>query len=293
MSRRTTIVLVCCLIGCLVSSFFVLGRIQAAFPSSSMEDILFVSSPEFVKRASLGYSGLLADIYWMRVVQYFGSKHLKDSMQYRALAPLLDIATTLDPHLVIAYEWGATFLDQPPPSGAGDDNAAIALIRKGIQNNPDNWRLYMTLGFIQYESLHDYFAAAKTFEEGSKLPHTNPSMKVMAAKMLTDAGSFETARYMWESIYQEATDKDIKRNAGVHLACLVVDEEIPKLQAIVEAFRTRFGRYPNSWLELISTGTLRVTPRDPLGQPYVLERDGRVVVIDPKELPFIHQGKPS
>src|SRR6266481_5569476 len=104
----------------MTASFILVGRIAALYPSSPMEDVLFISSPEFVKRASLGYSGLLADIYWMRVVQYFGRQHKRDSMEYKALAPLLDITTTLDPNLVVAYEWGSTFLDQPPPSGAGD-----------------------------------------------------------------------------------------------------------------------------------------------------------------------------
>jgi hypothetical protein len=229
----------------------------------------------------------------MRVVQYFGGKHMRASMQYKALAPLLDMATTLDPQLTVAYEWGSTFLEQPPPSGAGDDNAAVALVRKGIQNNPDNWHLYMTLGFIHYFGQHDYTAAAKAFEDGSKIPGANPVLKVLAAKMLSDAGSIQTARYMWQSIYEQSTDKDVKRNAELHLACLLVDEEVPKLQSLVDQFRQRFGRNPASWRELAYSGTIPGVPLDPTGQPYVLREDGRVVVIDVKKLPFIHQGKPS
>ncbi|HWC18162.1 MAG TPA: hypothetical protein VG498_14165 [Terriglobales bacterium] len=293
MSRASIIAISALLVSCLTASFFVQKRIEKVFPSNSMEDVLFISSPEFVKRASLGYSGLLADIYWMRAVQYFGRKHQQDSMQYKALAPLLDITTTLDPNLTIAYEWGSTFLDQPPPGGAGDDAAAVALVRKGIQNNPHNWHLYLTLGFIQYLGQHDYLAAAKTFEEGSRAANSNFLLKTMAAKMLTDAGSIETARYMWQSIYDEYTDKDLKRNAELHLACLVVDEEVPKLESIVSEFRRRFGRNPSSWRELIYAGALRGVPLDPTGQPYILQPDGHVVVSDLKKLPFIHQGKPS
>src|SRR5690349_14342458 len=165
-----------------------------------MEDVLFIGSPEFAKRASLGYSGLLADIYWMRVVQYLGGKHHEDAAEMKALAPLLDIATTLDPNLIIAYEWGSTFLDQPPPVGAGDETAAIALAKKGIKNNPDNWRLYFTLAFIQYLGQHDYLAAAQTLDQASRLPHAPPVLRIVAARMMTEAGSIETARYMWQSI---------------------------------------------------------------------------------------------
>lgn len=251
-----------------------------------MEDVLFISSPEFVKRASLGYSGLLADIYWMRVVQYFGHKHLANSMEYKALAPLLDITTTLDPHLVVAYEWGSTFLDQPPPSGAGDDDAAIALIRKGIRNNPDDWHLYFTLGFIQYLGKHDYLAAAQTFAEGSRVPHAHPWLKIMAAKMLSDAGSDETARYLWQNIYDESTDTSLKQNAAVHLACLTVDQEIPQLEGLTAEYRHRFGHNPQTWRELALAGALRAIPLDPSGEPYVLRADGTVTVADKKKFPF-------
>ena len=293
MSRRSTILTAGILLACMTGSILVLSRIQAVFPSTPMEDVLLISSPEFLRKASLGYSGLLADIYWMRVVQYFGRKHLRDSMQYKALAPLLDMTTTLDPNLVVAYEWGSTFLQQPPPSGAGDDDAAVALIRKGIRNNPDHWRLYFTLGFIQYLGQHDYLGAAKTFEEGSKVPNAHPWMRIMAAKMLSDAGNIETARYMWQNIYNESTDKNLKQNAELHLASLVVDEEIPQLESLISEFRMRAGRNPSSWRELIASGLLRSIPRDPTGASYVLRDDGHVVVGDWKKLPFIQKGKPE
>lgn len=293
MSRASTALTVSVLVICLTASFFLLQRIQAVYPSSSMEDVLFISSPQFVKRASLGYSGLLADIYWMGVVQYFGRKHALDSTEYKALAPLLDITTTLDPNLVVAYEWGSTFLDQPPPGGAGDDQAAVALIRKGIQNNPNDWHLYFTLGFIQYFDQHDNLAAAKTFEAGSKVPYAHPWLKIMAAKTLSDAGSIETARYMWQNIYNESTDKNLKQNAELHLACLAVDQAVPQIESIVAEYGRRFGQAPASWRDLIAAGALRSVPRDPTGEPYVLRSDGQVVVADWKKLPFIHAGRPD
>ena len=280
------------LLSCLLASIFVLHRIHAFYPSSSMEDVLFISSPEFVKRASLGYSGLLADIYWMRVVQYFGSKHQRDSTQYKALAPLLDITTTLDPNLVIAYEWGSTFLQQPPPSGAGDDDAAIELIKKGIRYNPGDWHLYFTLGFIEYLGKHDYLAAAKAFEDGSRVPNAHPWLKLMAVKMLTDAGSLDTARYMWQNIYNESADKNLKLNAELHLASLVADEEILQLESRVEEFHRRFGRNPSSWREMIGAEMIASIPRDPVGEPYILRNDGKVSIADPKKLPFVQAGNP-
>jgi hypothetical protein len=118
-------------------------------------------------------------------------------------------------------------------------------------------------------------------------------MKVLAAKMLTDAGSLSTARYMWQSIYEESSDKTLKQNAELHLACILVDEEVPQLDRIVAEFRRRSGRNPTSWRELIAAHALSSVPRDPTGRPYVLTSDGRVVVADIHKLPFINAGKPT
>jgi hypothetical protein len=111
--------------------------------------------------------------------------------------------------------------------------------------------------------------------------------------MLTDAGSLSTARYMWQSIYQESSDKSLKQNAELHLACLLVDQEVPELEKLVEGFSRRFGRKPASWRDLIATGALRSVPLDPTGRPYVLTADGHVVVADANKLPFINAGKPA
>ena len=135
--------------------------------------------------------------------------------------------------------------------------------------------------------------AAKTFEDGSKVPKAHSWMKAMAAKMLSDAGNIETARYMWQNIFDESNDKNLKENAAIHLQSLIVDQQVPQLEAIVAEFRRRYGRNPKSWWEMIDAGAFRTVPRDPTGEPYVLRPDGKVVVADPKKLPFIHAGKPN
>ena len=48
-------------------------------------DVLFLPSGKFLRQLSLGYEGLLADIYWTRVVQYFGRKRLAHSTEFKLL----------------------------------------------------------------------------------------------------------------------------------------------------------------------------------------------------------------
>jgi len=262
-------------------------------PSDTLHDALFVSSPGAVKKLSLGYSGLLANIYWTRVVQYFGSKHKAGTEEYKALAPLLDITVTLDPHLLVAYQFGSIFLAQQPPDGAGDVEAALALIKRGIRSNPEYWRLYYSLGYLEYDQKHDFKAAAEAFDEGSKKPGAHEWMKTMAARMHAEAGDTATARYLWSRIYEETEDQNVRQNAFMRLGSLKIDEDVPQLEKLVSQYHQRTGRWPNSWHELISAGLLKSPPVDPGGEVYLLKPEGRVEVANPKLFRFAHHGVPG
>lgn len=292
MTSRSTAVFAAILLLSFAGAGETLRMVRAAQPKAALEDALYVTSPEAVKRMSLGYIGLMADIYWTRVVQYFGGRHHEYSMEYRSLKPLLDITTSLDPHLIVAYEFGSTFLAQRPPEGAGDPDAAIELIKRGIRENPGYWRFYYQEGFIYYLEKHDYANAAKAFETGAAVPGAHFWMKVMAAMMESHAGEIQTARYLWSRIYEESTDKQVKENAIHRLAALDVDETVPKLEHAVALYHDRTGEWPTSWVQLNQAGIIRGIPRDPIGNPYLLTEGGRVQVADYKKLPFITEGLP-
>src|SRR3954468_22223116 len=140
--NKVSIVLAGLMFASLAGSVLLIRKIDRMREGAALEDVLYIPSPKLLKFMSLGYTGLVADIYWTRVVQYFGSKHQVGSRQYQLLAPLLDITTTLDPHLIVAYQFGSTFLAQKPPEGAGQPEIAVDLIEHGIQANPDTWQLY-------------------------------------------------------------------------------------------------------------------------------------------------------
>ena len=69
-------------------------RIDAHTRNQSQgEETLLLSSPTVVKKLSLGYDSLLADIYWTRVVQYYGGRISKGGTDFDLLWPLLDITS--------------------------------------------------------------------------------------------------------------------------------------------------------------------------------------------------------
>jgi tetratricopeptide (TPR) repeat protein len=290
--QKTTMIASACLVLSLAASSFVLHRTDQLRPQATLDEVLFLSSPKLIKRASLGYDGLMACIYWTRAVQYFGYRHHYYATSYNLLAPLLEITTHLDPHLVVAYEFGSSFLAPKPPHGAGQPERAIELMEYGIQNNPDNWRLYYDLGFVYYMELHDYKNAAATFERGSHIPNAHPFLKIFAAQMAQHAGEYETARMLWSATYQTTQDDQIKQNAVEHLRALRVDEDVQHLQEAVTRFGERTGRLPTSMSELVTAEDVGGIPVDPDGHSYKLTPEGRVELRVPDDFPFATNGLP-
>lgn len=286
------IVLATLLIASLCGSVTMLRYLERIRPTATLEGVLFVPSPKLLNKMSLGYGALVADIYWTRAVQYFGSHHQRGAMEYKLLQPLLDIATTLDPKLLPAYDFGSMFLAEQPPAGAGEPVQAAELLRRGIQNNPNEWRLYEDLGFIYYMELKDYQKAGQAFELGSKIPGAHPFLKIMAARTLALGGNFQTSRMLWQSLYESTKDPSIRDNAIKHLRALVVDEDITALEPVVQKYRRQTGHWPTSFSELLANHYLAVIPRDPLGHPYQLGSDGDIELQDYKLLPFVTKGLP-
>lgn len=291
-SRKVSITASVLLIVCLAGSVFFLNLIDGLRTGATLEDVLFISSPKAVKRMSLGYNGLLADIYWTRAVQYFGGRHVARASHYRLLAPLLAITTTLDPQLVVAYQFGANFLSPPPPNGAGMPDKAIELVEYGIRNNPEDWKLYYELGFIYYMDTKDYGRAAEAFARGSRVPNAHPFLKVMAAQMAQHAGDTQMARALWTTTYQSSQDKQIRGNAMAHLRAIQVEDDVTVLQQLVGQYGQKTGQLPTSMADLVAAKLLRSIPLDPTGRPYKLTAEGRVEVQVPDDIPFIEKGAP-
>ena len=293
MKKRSVVwIFVPLLVSGLVGAGIEMNKVEELRPAAALEETLYISSPQALKRVSLGYGGLMADIYWTRAVQYFGAKATARAKRFDLLRPLLEITTTLDPHLVVAYEFGSTFLAQQPPLGAGKPDDAIQYVREGIGNNPNEWRLYTDEAFIYYFEKKDYASAGRVMLQGSKLPGAHPFMKTVAATLVQRGGDFETARLLWSSLYQTTSDASVRENAVKHLRALEVDEIVPKLEQLARNYAQRSGTQPTSFRELVQAGWLNRIPVDPLGNPYKLFADGHVEVEDYIDLPFIVKGLP-
>jgi tetratricopeptide (TPR) repeat protein len=248
------------------------------------------------RRMSLGFNGLAADWYWMRSLQYVGRKIINvdentpidnlAQLNLKLLAPLLDTATSLDPQFLDPYEDAAIVLP------AINVDEAIRITKKGIDANPNAWRLYHQLGYIYWQQ-RDYAAASEMYGRGAQIAGAPPWMEAMKAKMAADGGSRTAAREIYTRMYEQSADEKVKDMARKRLLQLDSLDQRDALRKLFAAYQTRTGKCPNTWKEIEPVfRALRVAvdasgaPLDPSGVPYVLRAGACEVELDPKsEIP--------
>jgi len=246
----------------------------------AQEEVLYLWSGDQVRRLFPGLEGVMADVYWLRTVQYFGGQRVfATEKRFDLLEPLIDITVTLDPRFEIAYRYGASFLAEPWPIGAGKPEAAVALLERGVANMPQSWLLQQHLGFYTYFFLRDPSRAADALLAARKLPGAPPWLETMAADFLAKAGDRETSRKMWARLYEQQEEGPLKRNALNQLQRLDALDQADVLERGASEFRRRWGRWPESLRELGQAGLLPFAPVDPTGVPYQYDpRDGKVEI---------------
>src|SRR5258708_6308290 len=239
------------------------------------QDDLVLRSGQLLKAMSVEYAPVIGDLYWTRVVQYYGNKHANHQANIDLLWPLLDVTTTLDPNLIVAYRFGSMFLSEPAPSGAGKPELGIELLQRGIRANPEFWRFYEDLGFIYYFQLKDYRKAADAFLEGGKKPGALIWMKALAAGISEKGGTLETAVLLCSEVSTPTSDPAIKRNAKIHLQLLRAQSDCAQLNNLAAEYEKRTGRRPRSMREIVNAGLLPAQAVDPEGFVYSFDAEGK------------------
>lgn len=239
----------------------------------SVEESLYLSSST-LKKLSLGYYELLADVYWLRALQYFGSREL-DQQNPELLYHYFDIITDLDPKFVNAYRYGGTFLAEPPPFGLGEVRKGIELFDKGRANNPGNYRLPLEEAFIYYFYPKDYEKAAQLFREASEKPGVSPlrkaSMKGMAASAHARGGNRELSKKIWEIIY-DTSPSEGRRNFALRnikeIDTMAIEDDLTEA---LKEYISVYGRLPSKTEELFTSGVLeREIPASPVGGKFII-----------------------
>lgn len=255
-------------------------RDRVAPEASPLPPVMWMRSPALMDRLALEFDALVADVYWIRAVVYFGSVRQSTAAEknFDLLYPILDITTALDPGFLLAYRMGAIFLSEAYPGGAGRPDLAVALLEKGMRARPNAWQLPHDIGFVYFWTQRDYITAARWFERASAVPGAPAWLKPMVAGMLQRGGNRETARALWREMLQ-SDQQMMKQTAQLRLIQLDAMDQIERLHSLIARVTLSTGRRPIDWNDLIAAGWLAGVPVDPSGTPYVMSAmTGRISV---------------
>ncbi len=267
---------------------------ERAYPTPEVqEDAVYITSGSAVRRLTGAYNALAADVYWIRAIQYYGGAKRRlaarpvapepppmlaavDTKEYDQLYTLLDITTSLDPSFTIAYRFGAVFLAEAYPAGAGRVDLAVKLLEKGIATRPDKWEYMEDIGFVYYWYAHDYRQASAWFQRASDVPGAPPWLKGLAATTLAQGGDRESSKTMWAAILQTSEVPWMRATAERLLVQLDTLDKMDTLQSKLDAFAQERGAPAGDWATVLRARVFPGIPVDPTGIRYELTPDGRV-----------------
>lgn len=248
---------------------------------------MYLRSGKTADRLFLTFDALAADVYWMRAIQHYGRdrKSTRAEGRFELLEPLLDLTTTLDPHFNIAYRFGAIFLSMDPPNGPARPDLAIALLEKGLAQNPDRWQYAHDIGFVNYWHTGDFAAAAHWFDRAADMPGAPGWIRQVAAVTLVEGGDRTGAR----QILMELVGSDesyVRAAAERSLAQLNALDAIDQLEAVVGRYRQSTGVLPAGWRDLVLARYLPPgVPVDQTGTPFAYDpASGRISLGKSSEL---------
>jgi tetratricopeptide (TPR) repeat protein len=168
---------------------------------------IFFPRAEILRPALLGFTGLAADLTWIRTVQYFGSR-IEGKERFPQLYQLVDMTTSLDPHFLDAYQYGGLFL-----TIARQYSNAIANYQKGITANPLAWQLPHDLGRLYFLELQDYRQALHWWEIADRLPGRPHYIPRFLIRLQAKVGHLDTALELWRQLYERSENEAIREIA--------------------------------------------------------------------------------
>lgn len=248
----------------------------------SPERLMYLRSGRTADRLFLNVDALAADVYWMRAIQHYGRDRRESPTvgRFELLQPLLDLATTLDPHFNIAFRFGAIFLSMEPPNGPARPDLAIALLEKGLAHNPDRWQYAHDIGFVHYWHTGNFEEAAAWFDRASKMPGAPDWIRQVAAVTLVEGGDRSGARHILTELVGSG-EAFVRAAAERSLAQLDALDAVDRFRTVVARYRETTGALPTGWADLIRQRYLPGVPVDRTGTRFSYDPSTGEISIGP------------
>lgn len=240
-------------------------------PHELIGELMYFPSGIALKALSMGFYAPLADLVWLRFIQYYGEHRLSNT-KFELMYHILDILTTLDSRFNYAYTLGSLMLSH---DAERPDQAKI-LLKKGMMKNPYDWRYPYMYAFIHYLFLKDYNVARTYYNLSANKPDAPDMPKRWAAFVVyKKIGDLKTALVMWMDFYNNTKNPEEKNIAKIYIVHIKMELNIEFLNEKIQEFTRKIGRQPYDLKELIRYGIIDSIPTEPHGEKFVI-KNGKV-----------------
>jgi hypothetical protein len=202
-----------------IALLFGIGAIQqhlttAKDASWRIERMSYLPQTDRLKPLLLGFDATYAGYLWIRTMLYFGS-HAEDDNDFTWLTTMVDMVTRLNPDFYPAYEFAGLML----PNFAHNPDAARIILNRGINAiSVKKYRLYFYLGWLYYNSYHDYKSAAEYLSVAARCTDAPPYVAGVVATFFQKAGRVDMAQEFLQSLYQTTENPAVRQTIGRKLA---------------------------------------------------------------------------
>lgn len=235
------------------------------------DEVTYLPSAAVIKPASLGFQELVADYYWLKAIQYFGTESNQTSQRLRHLYSLVDLVTDLAPDFEYAYRFGAITMVLFDTNG----DLAAKILGKGAANVPNEWRIPYLLGYIYYYLFDDPVRASSAYETAGTAAAKSGDTSMewlhrLARKLKIDAGNPDLMLPVVYRLYEKEHDPRLREKFRKRLTEVTRARNIIYLEQEVTRFEAERGRLPRDLAELVSEGFISLVPPDFEGGEYRL-----------------------
>ena len=241
-----------------------LEAVRAATP------VLWFQSGPLLKRMSLGFGNLLADVYWMRAVVYYGGRRQADAKQPQ-LRSAVSAAHVRD-DAGSAVQGGLPLRRDLPDRGVSDRAGPAGSRDRAARDaasppDPNAWEYMHDIGFVYYWWLHDYQGRGSGSTAPASCRARPPGWRRWRPTTLAEGGDRQSSRFLWRQLHGDQRRRTgFARNARAAPRAARCDgHDRPAEPAVADASWRASGRPPQTLAELVAGERLRGVPLDPTG----------------------------
>ena len=224
----------------LVAAIACTGWAHSRVPMTTRSDLgeSFVPSPRVASATAFGFNALLADYHWLQAVQVIGGDASVDAGAARHLAKLIDVVTTLNPHVGHPYRFAAVWLTHDEELVRNGNQ----LLERAIRTHPDEWRNYFHLGFNHFFYLANYLEAARALEVAMNLPNSPAYLPRLVARLKSQHADIDVAEVFLRELVRTTEDEEARAKLQVALDEIEIEYKARHLDRARAAYLALAGR---------------------------------------------------